>query len=139
MAYAGYLLKLKKPDNSYIDFPLDYISAESYKVTPNQRMESSASRSTTGLLTRTTCEHTASKIEFNTIPGDNFMVAKINALLSGCFTNATQRNISIQYYDPETDTYKTADCYMPDVDYDILRIDATHVFYSNLRYAFIEY
>lgn len=139
MAFNGKLVELKKPDNTFIELPLDMISAQSYDASPNQRMESSAGRSTTGYLSRTTCEHTASKIEFETVPCTNFDIAKLNALFQGCFTNALQRNITIRYYDPETDDYKTADCYMPDVKYPINRIEGTTIHYNSVRYAFIEY
>ena len=139
MAFDGTLLHLKNPNNQYVEFPVDKIKAESYDVSPNQRLDTSAGRSTTGVLQRTTCDHTASKIEFETIPLNNFDVAKLNTLLTGCFTNVKQRNISIKYYDPETDSYKTADCYMPDTKYPIRQIVGNTVHYNSIRYAFIEY
>ena len=61
MAYSGYLLKVGGKQ-----IPNKFIQLSTYSITPNQRMESSAERDTTGMLHRETCEHTATKIEFNT-------------------------------------------------------------------------
>ena len=140
MAFNGKLLELKI-GNSYTEFPLKLINAESYKVTPHQRMESSASRSTTGKLVRTTCSHTASKIDLSTIVMTNTDVATIENLLSSAYTDSKQRKLSLRYYVPSSDSYKTGDFYVPDIDYDIIRVDtnANKIWYKSTRYAFIEY
>ena len=140
MAFNGKLLELKV-NGSWVEFPLKYIKAESYKVTPDQRMESSAARSASGVLKRATCSHTASKIEFNTTPLTNTDVKDIQTKLSTAYTDSLERKCEIRYYDPATDTYKTGTVYVPDVEYPILRIDRAHtvVHYDSIRYAFIEY
>ena len=140
MAFNGKLLELKVGAN-YIEFPITLINAESYKVTPNQRLESSANRSTTGKLVRTTVSHTASKIDLSTIVLKNGDLNTIQSLLASAYTDALQRKLNLRYYVPETDSYKTGTFYMPDVDYDILRIDldTNTVLYNSIRYAFIEY
>lgn len=139
MAYAGYLIKLGGSSGTIL--PMKYIAAESYSCTPNQRMESKATRSVTGLLHRTTVEHTASKIEFNTPPLTNADIGALNTLFQSAFTNALQRELKIYYYDMESDTYKIADVYMPDVQFTINRVDNVNniVYYNSVRYAFIEY
>ncbi len=140
MAYAGYLIKLK--GGTAENLPLKYVALESYSCTPDQRMESQATRATTGLLHRTTVAHKPTKIEFET-PSmmTNKDVAALNTLIQGHFTDALQRKLTIEYYDMETDTYRDATCYMPDVQYKIVRIDKTTslVYYDKIRYAFIEY
>lgn len=140
MAFNGKLLELKV-NNSWTEFPLKYISAESYKVTPAQRMEASANRATTGLLKRTTCSHTASKIDLSTTVLTNKDVKVIEDLLTSAYTDAKQRKLDIRYYNPQKDGYDTGTVYVPDVDYDIMRIDrsANVVWYKSIRYAFIEY
>ena len=52
-----------------------------------------------------------------------------------------QRNITLQYYDQETDSYKTGNFYMPDAKYSIHHIDnnTNTVIYNPVHYAFIEY
>lgn len=140
MAFNGKLIELKTGAN-YVEFPLKYIKAESYKVTPNQRMESLANRATTGLLHRVTVSHTSSKIDLNTPPITNKEVNAIHTLLTNAYTDSLQRKLNIRYYDPSSDSYKTATVYVPDIDYEIYRVDkATNtIHYNPVRIAFIEY
>ena len=140
MAFNGKLVELKT-GNNYVEFPLKYMKAESYKVTPNQRMESSANRAVTGLLHRTTVSHTASKIDFNTPPVTNKEVNAINTLLTNAYTDSLQRKLDLRYYDPSSDSYKTGTFYVPDIDYDITRIEKSSntIHYNDIRIAFIEY
>ena len=137
MAFSGYLIKLGGSNGTVL--PLKYVKAESYSATPNQRMESEAKRAVTGKLSRTTCEHTATKIEINTVPLTNSEWSVLWGLIYGSFTNVQQRNITLQYYDNETDSYKTGDFYVPDIQYPILRIDGNTIHYDSIRIAFIEY
>ena len=140
MAFSGYLIKLK--GGTAEELPMKYMAISSYKATPDQRMESGANRATTGLLHRTTVSHTATKIEFET-PAQmtNKDISTLNALISGHYTDALQRKLDIQYYDNETDTYKDATVYVPDIDYSIDRVDKNKniIYYNPIRYAFIEY
>lgn len=139
MAYAGYLIKVGGANG--VILPMDCIAFDSYKSTPDQRMESQATRSVTGLLHRTTVEHTATKIEFSTPPITNRQLATLNAIFRSHYTNALERKLTINYYDQETDSYRDAECYMPDVDYEINHInnDTNTVYYNSIRFAFIEY
>lgn len=139
MAYNGYLIKLGGANGTIL--PVKYMKAESYSCTPDQRMEAQAYRDVTGELHRVTCNHTASKIEFETPYLTNAERAALNALLSAAFSNAQERKIVIQYYDDATDTYKEGTMYMPDVQYTIYKVDNTKktILYNPVRYAFIEY
>lgn len=142
MAFSGHLIKLKAANGNADELlPMKYMGIESYSCTPDQRMESSANRATTGLLHRTTVEHTATKIEFETPVITNLDVAELNAMFQRHYTDALQRKIVIEYYDNETDSYKDATCYMPDVQFKIMRVDKVLniLYYSPIRYAFIEY
>lgn len=140
MAFNGKLLELYI-GGSYTEFPTKLINAESYKVTPNQRMESSATRTASGLLIRSTVSHTASKIDLNTTILTNSQLATIESLLTSAYTDSLERKLSLRYYVPQSDSYKTGTFYVPDVDYDILRIDKDKniIWYNSVRYAFIEY
>ena len=62
-------------------------------------------------------------------------------ILRSHWSNQLERKVTIQYYNEETDGYKTAECYVPDIDYTIDHIDLTKniVFYKPVRIAFIEY
>jgi len=139
MAYNGYLLKLGGANGTA--FPMKYIKVEGYNITPNQRMESEAKRAITGVLHRTTVAHTASKIEFNTPNMTNLDVDAMMSLFRSKWTSTAERKLKLQYYDMETNSYKTGDFYMPDIKFQIQRIDpeTNLVYYGETRVAFIEY
>ena len=138
MAFNGKLVELKT-GNNYVELPLKYVKAESYTVTPEQRMEISANRASTGLLKRNTLSHTASKIDLETVPVTNSDVAILNTLFSNAFTDAQERKLDLRYYNPATDSYNTGTFYMPDTEYHILNINGTTIQYDSVRFAFIEY
>ena len=140
MAFSGYLIKVG-PSGSEVEIPLKYMRAETYTVTPNQRLEWSAERDVTGVLHRETTPNMPPKIEFKTPLMTNTDIAALNTILSGAYSVAAERKLRVTYYDPESDSYKTHDCYMPDVHYEIRMVDATNkvIHYNELRYAFIGY
>ena len=139
MAYSGYLVKIGGSNGTIL--PMKYIKLSSYKSTPDQRMETKAARAVTGILHRTTCSHKATKVEFETTYLTNKDVKALNDLFQGSFSNALQRKLTINFYNQETDSYRDAVCYMPDVEYTIYRIDTktNTVHYEPVRFAFIEY
>lgn len=136
MAFSGYLIKI---GNTVL--PMKYMKAESYKSTPSQRLETEAKRAITGLLHRTTVEHRPTKIEFETPIITNLDLQAMWNIIQANYTIENERKITIQYYNEETDSYLSAECYIPDVEYQINRIDlATNLIYYNpIRFAFIEY
>lgn len=139
MAFNGYLLKLGGSGGTV--FPMKFIKVEGYNITPNQRMESEAKRAITGVLHRTTVAHTASKIEFNTPKMTNLDVDSMMSLFRNFWTSTAERKINLEYYDMETNTYKTGTFYMPDIKFEIDRIDleTNLIYYGETRVAFIEY
>lgn len=140
MAFNGKLIEVKV-NGDWTTFPTRYVNAESYKVTPDQRMESSANRAASGKLIRQTVSHTASKIDFSTTILTNKDVKIIQDLLTSAYSDSLQRKLDVRYYNPADDSYSTGTFYVPDVDYDIMRIDKSEniIWYNSIRYAFIEY
>lgn len=140
MAFSGYLIKVGAA-GSEVEIPLRFMRAETYSVTPNQRMEWSAERDVTGVLHRETVANQPPKIEFNTPLMTNSDISVLNGILNAAYSVAAERKIRVTYYDPESDSYKTHDCYMPDVQYSIRNVDAVNnvINYEELRYAFIGY
>ena len=140
MAFSDYLIAVGPGQDTH-KIPLKYMRAETYSVTPQQRMEWSAERDVTGVLHRETVANMPPKIEFNTPLMTNSDIVALNTLFQNAYTNAAERKLHITYYDPESDSYKVHMCYMPDVQYTIRNVDATnHVInYEELRYAFIGY
>lgn len=139
MAYNNYLILLGGVGGDV--FPLEYIHYETYKVTPNQRMDIEAGRDSTGLLHRSVVSHSATKIEFETPYMDSNRVGTMMALIKKWWISTQERKIKVRYYDPETDSYKTGTFYMPDIEFNIRNIDTVNevVNYEPIRIAFIEY
>ena len=139
MAFSGYLIKVGT--GTPVEIPMKYMRAETYSVTPHQRLEWSAERDVTGVLHRETTPNMPPKIEFNTPLMTNADIKALNTILSNAYSVAAERKLSVTYYDPESDTYKTHDCYMPDVKYEIRNVDSVNnvINYEELRYAFIGY
>lgn len=138
MAYNGYLIKVGGSLGTPL--PMKYVKLDGYNITPNQRMETEAKRSVDGLLHRNTVAHTASKIEFTTPYITNKDVNNMMTLFRNAWTSTIERKLSLEYYDMETDTYKTGDFYMPDVKFEIDHIKENNIIiYKETRIAFIEY
>ena len=139
MAFAGYLIKIGGSNG--VVLPLEYIKLSGYNSTPNQRMESEAERAVTGLLHRTTVEHTATKVEFTTPMMTNLEVATMMTMFRSAWTSTAERKLDLEYYDEETDSYKTGTFYMPDIKFSIDHIDRALnlIYYGETRIAFIEY
>lgn len=137
MSYAGYLIKLGGSGGTVL--PTKFIKPEGYEITPNQRMETEAKRSVTGVLYRSTVEHTATKIEIMTPNMTNEVVAEMMALFREFWTSSIERKLDLEYYDIETDTYKTGTFYMPDIKFQISHADDNSITYRETRIAFIEY
>ena len=139
MAYSGYLVRLGGSGGTVL--PMKYMKLEGYNITPNQRMEAEAARSITGLLHRTTVEHTATKIEFTTPNLTNKDVNEMMSMFRNAWNSEIERRLELQYYDMETDSYKTGTFYMPDIKFQIYKADniLNTLIYKETRIAFIEY
>lgn len=133
MSFAGYLLKV----NGTI-LPTKFIKLATYDVTPNQRIETSADRSAGGVLVRDTVSHTPSKIEFQTPHMYEDDVQTLMGILS-IGTGNLQRDVSLQYFCPDTQSYQSGTFYVPDTKFSIYRIDNGRLVYQPIRIAFIEY
>ena len=141
--FDGWLIKVVTPGtpSTYVEIPLKYMRAETYTVTPDQRMEWSAERDVTGVLHRETTSNMPPKIEFSTPLMTNSDINALNTILSTAYSVAAERKLRVTYYDPESDSYKSHDCYLPDVHYQIRNVDTAKnvINYEELRYAFIGY
>lgn len=140
MAFTGYLMAVGSGQDTH-QIPLKYMRAETYTVTPDQRLEWSAERDVNGNLHRQTVANMPPKIEFETPCMTNAEINALNTLIQNAFTNVSERKLWVTFYDPESDSYKAHLCYMPDVKYTIRNVDSAHniINYEQLRYAFIGY
>lgn len=136
MAYNGYLLKIGN-----WTFPTEYIEADTYDCTPNQRQDIDSTVTATGEMWRNVLPHTRSKVEFKTPPLTLAQQVVIMTHLRNAWIAAGSelyRECNIQYYDMETDTYKTMRCYTPDIQWQIMNITDEDIQYNRTRIAFIE-
>ena len=139
MAYNGYLIKV----GSWT-FPLKYLKYETYKISPNQRIDLDSTVTTSGYLWRQVLPHTRTKVEFDmpymSMADQKEIMTQIRAAWAANGTTL-QRECMVTYYDMETDSYKTMNCYMPDIEWKIRNIDNSspyNINYSETRIAFIE-
>lgn len=140
MAYQGYLIAVGT--TQLVTLPTEYIEGKTYKVTPNQRMEWSAERNVNGELQRSVVANKPPKIEFETIDQlTNAEVGNMMGIIRAAYINEDERKVPISFYDPETDSYKSWNCYLPDIEFPIENIDNTNnvVTYNPIRFAFIGY
>lgn len=139
MAFSGYLIKLGGSAGTVL--PLKYMSPETYQITPQQRMELTAERDSNGVLHRTTVSNMPVKIEFETPYLTNTEVAALTALLDANWSVASERKVTLYYYDTYSNSYKTESCYMPDIQFTIYSVDTAKnkIIYAPMRLAFIGY
>lgn len=128
MAFSGYLLKVGS-----VQIPIKYISAKSYKSTPNRQQDLDSYRDADGVLRRNILPHTATTIEFNTPYLHLTDKVALQALLP------SRTKLTITYWNDESNTYTTGDFYIPDVEYAIYRVDGNDILYSPIAYQFIQY
>lgn len=136
--YQGYLFKLGGDV-----FPVKYIIASTYKVSPNKRQDLNSTRTATGVLDRHVLNHMPSTVEFQ-ISGDNDTLNDVSleacmSFIRSHYTVAKERKVKATFFCPDTNDYKTEDMYMPDIDFPIYKADESHVYYDDVTLKFIGY
>lgn len=134
MAFEGYLLAF----GSQI-LPHKYIQLSSYDTTPNQRTELSATRDNNNYLHRVTSPNHKTTIKFTTLPLNLAEKTKVQAIMSYGLVNETERKYKVTYWNDETNTYMTSEFYMPDVNYQIRKIEDNDIEYNPISFELIEY
>ena len=136
MAFNGTLLSLGGKN-----FPLKYIYKESYKVAPNRRQDLDPYRDANGFLHRNTLAHTATTISFDTKPMYNKDMAELMAFIRSSYSNELEKKVSVTYYCPDLDSYKTGNFYIPDIEFnmDLVDVKKKTVLYYSTTIELIEY
>lgn len=136
MAFEGYLLKIGNDI-----FPLSCVFKESYEITPNRRLDLDSTRNANGELTRNVVSHTASTILFQTKPMWNDELSDMMKFIKDRYLNESEKKISLTYYCPDLDSYKSGVFYIPDVKFPINYVDVENkkIFYNSFQLEFIEY
>lgn len=137
------IIRVRDANNTstWYKIPLKYIKYEEYKVTPQQMIDLDSYVSETGQLIRNVLDHSRTKIEWNTPYITSTEWNTLWSTITSCITDAKARKIRIQYYNPLTDSYRTAWAYIPDIEFTVRNVDeaAGVINYDEIRIAFIEY
>ena len=142
MAFSGYLIKVIKGADTYI-VPLSFMRYESYNIGYHSQ-DLDSYRNADGVLVRNALAHRVPKIEFNVpmMTMDKFQeVWSVirNMYLDNLDHKKREKALHIEYYVFETDSYKEADVYVPDIQFSARNIDGNTINLNETRIAFIGY
>lgn len=134
MAFEGWLVK-------FGDTVLPNHYLLSYKETPNQRLEFDAYRDSDALLHRETSHNFKSKM---ILPIRELYLGEkitLKAIVESGIIDATERKVSVTYWNSEEMKYMIGVFYMPDIDYEIKRVSESklNLLYKEFNIELIEY
>ena len=140
MSFNGYLIKLIATNNTKTELPIKYIRYSTYKCEKNT-MDLDPTRDLTGVLHRNPLSHTAYKVEFETVSMDGTQLQAFLSIIRAKYRSSLAKDVYMEYYDPEVDSYRTGHFYVPDINFQIRNVDTAHnkINYNQVRIAFIEY
>lgn len=136
MAFSGYLIR--KPSTSTY-FPERLIEASSYQVVPNRRQDKEPTRDLNGVLHRAVVQAKPTTIQFRTRELHLADLVEIQAFFSSCMTSSEERKVRIQFWDLESNGYKTENFYIPDITYTIVYHTNDDIIYAPVDYELIGY
>jgi len=136
--WKGYLLKATATGKK---FPDKYIALESYSSEPNHREEIKAYRDdNTRNLTRVTAQGTKSSISFTTRDGLHLAEKQeIQKFFTDAESIALERKIHLEYWNDESNSYRTGDFYRPDIKFEMKKISDDDIVYKAITISLIEY
>lgn len=136
MAFDGYLLKMGADI-----FPLSFVYKESYKVAPNRRQDLDSGRNANGVLNRNVLDHMPSTISFQAKPMYNRDLNKMMSFIRSHYMVEKEKKLTLEYYCPDIDSYKTGEFYVPDIEFTINMVDVEkkEILYNGFTLEFIEY
>ena len=132
MSFEGWLLKI----NGTV-FLNELIALESYKCTPDQIMDLDPYRDGSGELHRNALPHTATSMEFSTI----YLRLRDVDRLNDFVPHGNSVKCEIEYWNPNTSSYKSGTCYISDIPYEILNVDENKkdILYKPIKITITEY
>lgn len=140
MAFGGYLIS-NSTGGAANAFPMKYIAAETWEISPQQREEIKAYRDdNTRNLTRVTAAGMKTAITFQTIDGltNSDMFRVLQWFYSNEITHK-ERNLVLEYWDDYGQLYKTGTFYRANPHFTIDHIDGTTIYYKSLTVELVEY
>lgn len=135
MAYDGYVMKFGSDE-----FDMGYIYKDSFAITPNRRQDLDSYRNANGYLKRFVLDHTATTITFQTKPMKRHDFVVMMAFIRNHFSEPQERKLTITYYSPDVNDYRTGNFYMPDFEVTAMFQDKhNELWYNTCTLEFIEY
>lgn len=134
MAYNGYLIKVKDPDElADFTFPNDLIKVESYSAKRNV-LYSNSYTDADGYTKADAIAHRIDKIKFKTISMTGTQFDALMASLSALYTEPISRTFNCEFFVPETGSYQTESVHINDFEPPILRVDdvSNEVYYGEI-------
>ena len=121
-----------------------FIKADTLEITPNARIDFDSYRDATGVLHRNAQSHTATVIEFDTIPMFSVQFSALINNLKSQYINYNERDAQCSYFDPETNQTKTGHFYLDSnwkvSVYASWKIsDQDMILYNPVHFKFVEY
>lgn len=125
----------------YLSFPMKYLAQNGYECTPNSREEIKAYRDdNTRTLTRVTASGTKSSMTLKMLGGlKNSEKKEVFKWFTDHESIALQRKISILFYDPDTDGYRTSSFYRTDTQLTAITTTASDIMWDSFTIELVEY
>ena len=133
MAFNGYLIS-----SGGERFDDRYVFKESYEI-GREYMDLDSFRNANGVLERNVLDHASTVITFETKPMDNYAFSSMMGFFSRHYSVPRERKISLLYYLPEEDSYRSGDFYMATPKPKIHHIWDNVITYSQMQIKLVEY
>lgn len=128
--FEGWLIK-----TPFGILPNKFIFKDSYEQTPLQRMDLDPRRNAKGLLIRNVLPYAATTIKFQTIP----MSLDQKLEFQQYFSSSDREKITLTYWCDETNDYRTADFYIPDITWSWYGLLGGVPYYNSCQIELIGY
>lgn len=116
------------------------IKADTYKITPNARQDLDSYRDTEGVLHRNALAHTATIVEFDTVPMWDSQFNSMMSAITSHYSSAVERKGTASYYDEENRTTKTGTFYLDsNFQVSVKQQWGNKVLYDSCHFKFVEY
>lgn len=116
------------------------IKADTFKITPNARQDLDSYRDTNGLLHRNALSHTATIVEFDTVPMWDTKFSAMMSAITSSYTNANERCGTGSYFDEEYQTSKTGTFYLDsNFQVSVKQQWGSKTLYDSCHFKFVEY
>lgn len=123
--------------------PNEFLLAEGWEATPNQRTELDAYRDGNNLLHRETSENYKTKIVMSVSDLDLAEKIRFQEIINSGMIDAKERKVNVTYWNDETNQYVTSPTgfYIPDIKWVIENLDEEkkNIHYKKFTITLIEY